>query len=48
LIQAPRDLVELRLGMGRQVNSSPEVLQQQQIHIFVGAALPGDFADPRS
>jgi len=40
LIQAQRDLVELRLRDGRQVRSSREVLPQQQIRIFVRATLP--------
>jgi hypothetical protein len=41
LIQAQRDLVELRLRMDGQVGSSREVLPQQEICVFVGAALPG-------
>jgi hypothetical protein len=41
LIQAQRDLVELRLRMDGQVGSSREVLPQQEIRVFVGAALPG-------
>src|SRR5258705_2657926 len=41
VIQAQRDLVELRLRDGRQVGSSREVLAQQQICIFVCATLPG-------
>src|SRR5258707_10173394 len=40
LIQAQRDLVELRLRDGRQVGSSGEVLSQQEIGVFIGAALP--------
>ena len=39
--QAQRDLVELRLGVDRQVSASREVLPQQEIGVFVGAALPG-------
>jgi hypothetical protein len=41
LIQAQRDLVELRLRDGGQVGSSREVLPQQQICIFVSSTLPG-------
>src|SRR5271168_2715568 len=41
LIQAQRDLVELRLRDGGQVGSSREVLPQQQICIFVCSTLPG-------
>src|ERR1700733_14095222 len=41
LIQAQRDLVELRLRMDGQVGSSREVLPQQEIRVFVRAALPG-------
>lgn len=36
-----RDLVELRLRIGRQVGASGKVLSQPQIGVFVGAALPG-------
>src|SRR5271154_2307135 len=41
LIQAQRDLVELRLRITRQVGAAREVLPQEQIGVFVGAALPG-------
>src|ERR1700691_4338178 len=41
LIQAQRDMVELRLRITRQVGASREVLPQEQIGVFVGAALPG-------
>jgi hypothetical protein len=41
LIQAQRDLVELRLRKTRQVGASREALPQKQIGVFVGAALPG-------
>jgi hypothetical protein len=41
LIQAQRDLVELRLRMDGEVGASREVLPQQQIGVFVGPALPG-------
>jgi hypothetical protein len=41
LVQAQRDLVDLRLRVGRQVGASREVLPQQQIGVFVGAALSG-------
>ena len=40
-MQAQRDLVELRLRKGGQVRASREVLPQQQIGVFVRAALPG-------
>ena len=40
LIQAQRDLVELRLGDGSKVDSSREVLSQQEMGVFIGAALP--------
>src|SRR5262249_4570516 len=41
LIQAQRDLVELRLRDRRQVRSSREVLPQEQVRTFVRATLPG-------
>ena len=41
MIQAQRDLVELRLRDGGQVGSSREVLPQQQVGVFVRATLPG-------
>jgi hypothetical protein len=41
LIQAQRGLVELYLRMDRQVCASRELLPQQEIRVFVGAALPG-------
>jgi len=41
LIQAQRDMVELRLRIARQVGASREVLPQEQIGVFVGGALPG-------
>ena len=41
LIQAQRDMVELRLRKTRQVGASRKVLPQEQIGVFVGAALPG-------
>ena len=41
LIPAQHDLVELRLRMDGQVGASREVLPQQEIRVFVGAALPG-------
>src|SRR5271156_5729191 len=41
LIQAQRDMVELRLRKSRQVGASREVLPQEQIGVFVAAALPG-------
>src|SRR5271154_2348278 len=41
LIQAQRDMVELRLRKTRQVGASREVLPQEQIGVFVAAALPG-------
>src|ERR1700677_1829219 len=41
LIQAQRNLVELRLRKTRQVGASRKVLPQKQIGVFVGAALPG-------
>src|SRR5689334_20684343 len=41
LIQAQRDLVELRLSDGSQIGSSREVLPQEQIGVFVCATLPG-------
>ena len=41
LIQAHRDLVELRLRDGGQVGASREVLPQQQAGVFVRTALPG-------
>ena len=41
LIQAQRDMVELRLRKTRQVVASREVLSQQQIGVFVRTALPG-------
>jgi hypothetical protein len=41
LIQAQRDLVELRLREGGQVGSSEEVLPQQQIRVLVRRTLPG-------
>ena len=41
LIQAQRDLVEMRLRIARQVGSSREVLPQQQVGVFVRATLPG-------
>jgi hypothetical protein len=41
LIQAQRDLVELRLREWRQVRASREVLPQEQVRVFVCAALPG-------
>ena len=40
MIQAQRDLVELRLSDGRQVGFSREVLPQQQVRIFIRPALP--------
>ena len=41
LIQAQRDMVELRLRKTRQVGASREVLPQEQIGVFIAAALPG-------
>ena len=41
LIQAQRDLVELRLSDGSEIHSSREVLPQEQIRILVRATLPG-------
>src|SRR5271156_2965850 len=41
LIQAQRDMVELRLRKSRQVGASGEVLPAEEIGVFVGAALPG-------
>jgi len=36
-----RDLVDLRLRIASQGGTSREVLPQQQIGVFIGAALPG-------
>src|ERR1700678_3213615 len=41
LIQAQRDLVELRLRKTGQVGASRKILAQQQIGVFVRATLPG-------
>jgi hypothetical protein len=41
VIQTRRDMVELRLRITGQVGVSREILPQQQIGVFVGAALPG-------
>jgi hypothetical protein len=41
VIQTRRDMVELRLQITGQVGVSREILPQQQIGVFVGAALPG-------
>ena len=40
-VELPCDLVEVGLGIAGQVGFLREVLSQQSIRVFVGAALPG-------
>jgi hypothetical protein len=40
LVQAQRDLVELRLSIRRQIGAPREILSQQEIGVFVRSTLP--------